>query len=440
MAPPDELEQQQPAAAVQVYLRIRPLIPEEAGDAVITYQADAHAFRLKLPDRGSRPSRNGAFAQAPPFRHRQERFEAYGDFTGILREECCNERAYQTAVRPLLEPIATNHESACVFTYGHTASGKTHTLLGYGSELGLYKFAAADLLERIQAQDSTKCLLLTVTELYGDRVLDLLTRQACTVRQDAKGHVRVRGPMVHDDQGRIEQQLLGALCRTPQEVAERVEAACENRRTGTSTHHSQSSRSHLVLTLEVVTLRLMDQRKLLVEQDAQLTRLKWLQTERTLYKHKEKPPPEWTKAWTSPSGLRKEIQRCEAIVAASRKELSHISQNLGGTLVFCDLAGNEYARDASGSTKEEREEAADINRSLLAVKEMIRALGRRRQNGRRHVSYRDSRLTMCLKRHLETRAVMLAHISPSAQSLKKTINTLNYSVAAGKHGKGDASH
>lgn len=432
MASPGGQEARPPAAAaVQVYLRIRPFIPEEAGDAPIMYRADAHAIRLKVPDLGSRPPPNGAFAHAPPLRHRRERFESYGGLAGLLQEDCDNERAYQTTVRSLVEPVAAA-QSACCFTYGHTGSGKTHTLLGYGSESGIYKFAAADLLRHIQAQDPAKCLLVTVTELYGDRVLDLLTRQACTVRQDAKGRVQIRGPMVQDAQGRIEQPTLGVLCRTPEEVAVRVDAACESRRTGTSTHHGQSSRSHLVLTLEVVTPRLIDQRELLLKEEAQLTRLKWLQTERTLVKHKEKQMPEWTKAWTTPSSLRKEIQRHEALVAASRKELKHASKDLGGTLVFCDLAGNEYARDAGGSSKEEREEAADINSSLLAVKELLCALGERRGKANRHVACRDSKLTLCLKRHLETRAVMLAHISPSERSLKKTINTLNYSSAAGK--------
>lgn len=439
------------AAAVQVYLRIRPLIPEEDGHQLISYKVDdAHTFQLKLPDRGSQPPRNSAFSWAPSLRHRQEKFKACDGLAGVLQQDCLNERAYKMAVRPLVEPIVERNESACVFTYGHTGSGKSHTLLGYGDEPGAYKFAAADLLERIRAQDPEKCLLVRVTELYkGDRVLDLLTREECSIRQDAKGRVQVRGPMVQDDLGRIEQRPLGKLCQTPQQVTECVEVACKSRRVGTSTHHSQSSRSHLVLELEVVTPQLMDQRNLLLKRDAHLTRLKWLQMERLLYKHKERELPEWTTEHSSLT-LHKEIKQYEKLVKSSQQELALTSKTLGGTLVFCDLAGNEYAQDSAGSTKEEREEAAEINKSLLAVKEMIRSLGLRvRRQGKdakgRHVPYRDSKLAMCLKRHLETRAVMLAHISPSAQSLKKTVNTLNYSSMVGvgnnnttttnKHGK-----
>mmetsp|Transcript_20942 Transcript_20942/g.43682 ORF Transcript_20942/g.43682 Transcript_20942/m.43682 type:complete len:458 (-) Transcript_20942:63-1436(-) len=441
-------------AAVQVYLRIRPLISEEDGHNLITYKVDDNngTFHLKLPDRGSQPAPNSAFANAPRFRHREPKFKACGGFTEILQEDCNNDLAYRTTVQPLVNPIVSRNESACVFTYGHTGSGKSHTLLGYGDELGMYKFAAADILEKIQAQDPAKCLLVKVTELYkNDQVLDLLTRQPCSIRQDVNGRVRIRGPMVTDNKGRIEQQPLGKVCRTAQQVTECVEAACESRRVGTSTHHDQSSRSHLVLSLEVVTPALMEKRHLLLKQDAQLTRLKWLQTERTFNKHKERQMPQWTKEYSS-TIISRNIRQYETLVKSSKRELHRMFTDLGGTLVFCDLAGNEYARDSADSTKEEREEAIEINKSLFAVKKMIRSLGRKQQQGQRgengaesrphHITYRDSKLAMCLKRHLETRAVMLAHVSPSEESLKKTMNTLDYSsmvvgngVAASRRGK-----
>lgn len=453
-------DKQPPApAAVRVYLRVRPLIPEEQGHDSIVYEvhddddgdgdaALAHrsaTFRIKLPDRGSRPLPNGAFARPPPLlRHRRERFEEFGGLAAVLREDCRNEAAYRATAMPLVDPVVSRNESACVFTYGHTGSGKSHTLLGgRGDQSGLYRFASAEMLGRIRARDPDGCLLVKATELYGDRVVCLLTGQPCTVRQDGKGRVRVRGPMVQDDRGRIERLPIGKLCRTPEEVVECVEAACESRRVGTSTHHDQSSRSHLVLELEVVTPALMEQRRLVLRQDAHLTRLKWLQTERTFNKHQERPMPKWTEDYSSTKIVRKEIKQYQTLVQNSRTELSQMSEDLGGTLVFCDLAGNEYARDSADSTEEEREEAARINGSLLAVKEMIRSLGRR-ERGRRegrpmndargdrkqhHVPYRDSKLTMFLKRHLETRAVMLAHVSPSAESLKKTVNTLKYSSA-----------
>mmetsp|Transcript_22703 Transcript_22703/g.34578 ORF Transcript_22703/g.34578 Transcript_22703/m.34578 type:complete len:140 (-) Transcript_22703:87-506(-) len=128
-----------------------------------------------------------------------------------------------------------------------------------------------------------------------------------------------------------------------------------------------------------------------------------------------------------------------------------MEKGLGGTLVFCDLAGNEYARDAAGSTKEEMKEAAAINQSLLAVKEMIRSLNNNvivnknndagtnsKNKSKMHIAHRDSKLSILLRRHVQegngSRAVMMGHISPSQEYVRKTINTLTYCSMVGTAG------
>lgn len=194
-----------------------------------------------------------------------------------------------------------------------------------------------------------------------------------------------------------------------------------------------------MLELEVLTPDLVDRRNLLLAQDSQLTRLKWLQTERTFGKHADRPLPKWTSEYNgSPTKLHKEIQLYESLVPETKRSVEVLEQNLGGTLVFCDLAGNEYAADSKNSTKAELEEAAGFNRSLLAVKAMIRGLHVQNQSNK-HVPYRDSKLTMMLGRHLDTKAVMLSRISPSQESLKKTINTLTYSFMVGQTNENSTS-
>lgn len=216
--------------------------------------------------------------------------------------------------------------------------------------MGMYKFAAKDLLEKLQKQQEEegsndsdkKCLLVRVTELYKDTVMDLVSEpnQQCSIRQDGNGIVRVRGPMIESEEdGKINQQPLGKLCQTYAEVLDCVEAAVESRRVGISTHHSQSSRSHLVMELEIVTPELVAQRNLLLKQETHLTRLKWLQTERLFGKHQDKVVPKWVEAY-NPSILRKEIQQYEKLVREGQQEYNKLSKNLEGTLLFCDLAGN----------------------------------------------------------------------------------------------------
>ena len=63
------------------------------------------------------------------------------------------------------------------------------------------------------------------------------------------------------------------------------------------------------------------------------------------------------------------------------KEMSAIEEELGpdghGKITFIDLAGSERGADTTHNSKQTRLEGADINTSLLALKEVIRALANR---------------------------------------------------------------
>merc|ERR1712083_1246702 len=99
---------------------------------------------------------------------------------------------------------------------------------------------------------------------------------------------------------------------------------------------------------------------------------------------------------------------------------------VGGVINFVDLAGNEYGRDAVGKEDEQQQmERNEINQSLLALKECIRALNRKKK----YVGFRGSELTKYLKRYLKGKnahAVMLSHIGSSKEFMKQSKNTLQY--------------
>lgn len=91
-----------------------------------------------------------------------------------------------------------------------------------------------------------------------------------------------------------------------------------------------------------------------------------------------------------------------------------------------DLAGSERGADTKSHNRQRRMEGAEINKSLLALKECIRAL----DGGSTHVPYRASKLTLVLKDSFtrrSSRTVMIATVSPAASSADHTLNTLRYS-------------
>lgn len=95
-----------------------------------------------------------------------------------------------------------------------------------------------------------------------------------------------------------------------------------------------------------------------------------------------------------------------------------------GRISFIDLAGNERGADTFDCDRKTRMEGAEINKSLLALKECIRALG----VGKAHVPFRGSVLTEVLRDSFlgNSRTTMIATISPTSAHCENTLNTLRY--------------
>ena len=114
-------------------------------------------------------------------------------------------------------------------------------------------------------------------------------------------------------------------------------------------------------------------------------------------------------------------------------------------LSLVDLAGSERGADRGKTADSKtRQEGAEINKSLLALKECIRALSASAGgvNETRvvdendppdasHVPFRGSKLTTVLRDAFvgkRSRTVLLAHISPGHGSADHTMNTLRYAL------------
>ena len=103
-----------------------------------------------------------------------------------------------------------------------------------------------------------------------------------------------------------------------------------------------------------------------------------------------------------------------------------------GKLSLVDLAGSERAQETQSNDKERRAEGAEINKSLLALKECIRALDEKKSNPDQHVPFRASKLTHVLRDSFvsksdKSRIIMISCVMPSYKCCNHSLNTLRYS-------------
>ncbi|XP_065860668.1 kinesin-like protein KIN-8A [Euphorbia lathyris] len=117
----------------------------------------------------------------------------------------------------------------------------------------------------------------------------------------------------------------------------------------------------------------------------------------------------------------------QVVVEYRVKDAFQSVENRIGKLSLIDLAGSERALATDQRTLRSLE-GANINRSLLALSSCINAL----VEGKKHIPYRNSKLTQLLKDSLGgvCNTVMIANISPSNLSFGETQNTLHWADRA----------
>ena len=119
--------------------------------------------------------------------------------------------------------------------------------------------------------------------------------------------------------------------------------------------------------------------------------------------------------------------------AVCQIKIRNASKKVIGKFLMVDLAGSERAQDIKSNNRDRRLEGAEINKSLLSLKECIRAIHSSQKGGKAHVPFRASKLTMVLRDSFlgssESRNVsvgMIACVSPGYSHADHTLNTIRY--------------
>ncbi|CAM9428632.1 unnamed protein product, partial [Chrysoparadoxa australica] len=137
---------------------------------------------------------------------------------------------------------------------------------------------------------------------------------------------------------------------------------------------------------------------------------------------------------TETTGVHDASSRSHAIC----KVFMHLPDGGEGTLVMVDLAGSETSIDSAKHNAARRKECAQINSSLMALKDCIRCLAK----GASHKGYqpfRKSKLTLFLRPSFTMKAaetVVVATVSPGSKDTEHTLNTLRHACIMDGQGTG----
>lgn len=343
-------------------------------------------------------------------------------FEGVLGVESSNTEVYNATLADKI-PMILRGGQVSMFCYGHTGTGKTHTSMGYSSHPGLFKLACEDILKSLNEASAglppKEKLFIQVrfTEVHVGKVYDLLEdpKAECLTLEDDDGAFRIRRQPAKNDKGWfISGDQKFVVVEDLANLLQILEKGIETRACGSSSVHDQSSRSHAMMEMEVVTTELRELRHRIMELDAEHS---WGKNQC------DQKNPDWP---------RKRVAQLKSALGKARAQEKALLKNsggaMGGTLTLADLAGADYDHRTyteSGNTKQEQRESAEINKELFCLKECMRT-------SIAHKPWRESVLSKILKRVLEppsgreTQAIMVATVSPAETKERFTLNTLRY--------------
>jgi hypothetical protein len=293
--------------------------------------------------------------------------------------------------RDLVESSLAGY-NATIFAFGMTGSGKTHTISGTTSSPGIVPRTVHHVFSglRHKSKDSrsyVSMVFLSYIELYNNILYDLLA----TDQSSSSSNLKIHDHPVHGI------TVSGSpTIRTPvtsvEETLALITRGTKYRATASTNLNERSSRSHTIITLEIV-------RQVIVE-----------------------------------SNDTHEVKAAEQLTSV-------------GKINLVDLAGSERVK-MSGAEGQALEEAKQINKALTVLGDVLNSLSKyeaerydkdsstissaSKRIPRPHVPYRNSKLTMLLKDSLggNSKSMMIATIRESVSFYQQTMITLRYASRA----------
>lgn len=184
------------------------------------------------------------------------------EFSQVLGPESTQEEVYSAVAEPLVSGLFPSSnddtgvgESALLFAYGATSSGKTHTMMGDAKQKdmeGIIPRAIQNIFLQMKIHTDHCGLNASFFEIYNEGVSDLLPIESKT---NAKTF-GIDFPVALDIRSDQDQTFVRGLVKHKIENAEHgvrlAQQAAAKRRTSSNIVNAGSSRSHSICQLECV--------------------------------------------------------------------------------------------------------------------------------------------------------------------------------------------
>ncbi|XP_065175869.1 uncharacterized protein LOC135805712 [Sycon ciliatum] len=202
--------------AVNVAVRLRPLLPREPSDAVANWKLAGRSITCaKVP--------NASFT-----------------FDHVFDQTSTNSGVFEAIAKPIVQSTLAGFHGT-IFAYGQTSSGKTHTMMGSNREPGIIHLALDEIFNII-SESANRMFLIRVSflEIYNECITDLLNPGSTNlkVHENAQREVYV---------GDVREENVTSI----EEVLRLLKFGEKNRHIGCTDMNERSSRSHTIFRMTI---------------------------------------------------------------------------------------------------------------------------------------------------------------------------------------------
>jgi kinesin family protein C2/C3 len=161
-------------------------------------------------------------------------------FNEVYDTKCTQEQLF-SGVRDLVVSMIDGY-NVCIFAYGQTGAGKTHSMQGIPSDPGIYLRTFRELFNVASGRTGwTIEFKAAVVEIYNEEIRDLL------VAADTKNRPKLQ--VRQGKEGNFVPNLTVNVVTTPEDVDGLLSTAQQNRTVAATDMNAHSSRSHLMVQI-----------------------------------------------------------------------------------------------------------------------------------------------------------------------------------------------